>query len=54
MKLVDQFFTVSLILIVAFVLFKKGNRTQEIIGTLGKGSTNWISTLSGQYQNSGY
>ncbi len=54
MSTINTFFTVVLIAVIVFILFKPGNKSQDIIGAIGGANTNLIRKLSGQYPGSGY
>ena len=50
----NVFLTVILVAVVAYILFRPGNNTAEIIHALGKGSSTLTRTLSGQYAGGSY
>lgn len=54
MSAVNVFLTVVSIAVVAYILFRPGNQTQEIIHALGSSSSTLTRTLSGQYAGGGY
>jgi len=51
---VNVFLTVTMIAIIAYILFRPSNKSQAIISALGGASRNWIRTLSGQYEGGAY
>jgi len=54
MNTVNVLMTVILIGVIAYILFRPGNQSQEIIHALGGSSATLAKTLSGQYAGGGY
>lgn len=51
---INTLLTVILVAVILFVLFRPGNRTQDIIHAIGGGQLALTKTLTGQYPGSGY
>jgi len=54
MNTLNVFLTAILVLVVAYIVFRPGNQTTEIIHALGGGSRNLTRTLTGQYPGGSY
>jgi hypothetical protein len=54
MSTVNVLMTVILVGVIAYILFRPGNRTTDIIHALGGSSATLAKTLSGQYAGGEY
>lgn len=54
MNTLNLFLTAILVLVVAYVLFRPGNQSPQIIHALGGASNNLTRTLTGQYAGGSY
>jgi hypothetical protein len=53
-KTLNVFLTAVLVLVIAYILFRPGNQSVDIIKALGGGSRNLTRTLTGQYPGGSY